>query len=114
MSTTEADLRGQWGNPRDILSLLLLVGGDVVQKAIAQLVGQHQVRPFGRRGNRRVGGARGLLVRVGRVRLLEPGGGVWRHGAHAGVRPPVRPGQLRHGVRAGEPVVGAGEAAEGS
>lgn len=49
MSTTEADLREQWGNPRDILSLLLLLGGDIVQKAIAQLVG-YQARPFGRRG----------------------------------------------------------------
>ncbi|KAL1858832.1 hypothetical protein Daus18300_009830 [Diaporthe australafricana] len=49
MSTIEADLREQWGNPRDILSLLLLLGGDIVQKAVAQLVG-HQVRPFGRRG----------------------------------------------------------------
>ncbi|KAK7728875.1 hypothetical protein SLS63_006483 [Diaporthe eres] len=49
MSTTEADLREQWGNPRDILSLLLLLGGDIVQKAIAQQVG-HQVRPFGRYG----------------------------------------------------------------
>ncbi|KAF3930112.1 hypothetical protein ABW19_dt0206710 [Dactylella cylindrospora] len=29
----------QWSNPSDILSLLLLIGGDVVQKAIAQLVG---------------------------------------------------------------------------
>lgn len=49
MSTAEADLREQWGNPRDILSLLLLLGGDIVQKAIAQLVG-HQIRPFGQRG----------------------------------------------------------------
>lgn len=49
MSTTEADLREQWGNPRDILSLLLLLGGDIVQKAIAQLVG-YQARPFGQRG----------------------------------------------------------------
>jgi hypothetical protein len=49
MSTTEAGLREQWGNPRDILSLLLLLGGDIVQKAIAQLVG-YQSRPFGGRG----------------------------------------------------------------
>lgn len=49
MSNAEADLREQWGNPRDILSLLLLLGGDIVQKAIAQLVG-YQVRPFGQRG----------------------------------------------------------------
>jgi len=31
--------RNQWRNPADILSLLLLIGGDIVQKAIAQLVG---------------------------------------------------------------------------
>jgi hypothetical protein len=36
-------LRAQFSNPSDILSLLLLVGGDIVQKAIAQFVG---VRPF--------------------------------------------------------------------
>ncbi|KAF3903898.1 hypothetical protein ABW20_dc0109279 [Dactylellina cionopaga] len=29
----------QWSNPSDILSLLLLIGGEIVQKAIAQLVG---------------------------------------------------------------------------
>ena len=29
----------QWQNPGDILSLLLLIGGDVVQCAIAQLFG---------------------------------------------------------------------------
>jgi hypothetical protein len=34
-----AALRAQWQRPGDILSLLLLVGGDVVQKALAQLVG---------------------------------------------------------------------------
>jgi hypothetical protein len=33
------DLSGQWQNPNDILSLLLLIGSDVVQKAIAQLFG---------------------------------------------------------------------------
>ena len=32
-------LKGQWQNPGDILSLLLLVGPDVVQKALAQLTG---------------------------------------------------------------------------
>ena len=32
-------LRAQWRNPGDVLSLLLLVGGDIVQKALAQLVG---------------------------------------------------------------------------
>ncbi|KAH7014237.1 uncharacterized protein B0I36DRAFT_255149 [Microdochium trichocladiopsis] len=41
------EFRNQWVNPRDILSLLLLVGGDIVQKAIAQLVG-FRLRPFSR------------------------------------------------------------------
>ncbi|KAJ6263951.1 hypothetical protein Dda_0088 [Drechslerella dactyloides] len=31
-------LKTQWSNPSDILSLLLLIGGDIVQQAIAQLV----------------------------------------------------------------------------
>lgn len=35
------ELRSQWSNPGDIFSLLLLIGGDIVQKAIAQLVGKH-------------------------------------------------------------------------
>ncbi|RDW71668.1 hypothetical protein BP5796_07702 [Coleophoma crateriformis] len=42
-----SDLRDQWINPGDILSLLLLIGGDIVQKAIAQLVG-YTIRPFGK------------------------------------------------------------------
>ncbi|GAW14633.1 hypothetical protein ANO14919_040360 [Xylariales sp. No.14919] len=33
------ELSSQWQNPRDILSVLLLIGGDIVQKAIAQLHG---------------------------------------------------------------------------
>ena len=33
------DVQNQWQNPADILSLLLLVGPDVVQKALAQLSG---------------------------------------------------------------------------
>ena len=32
-------IRTQWANPGDILSLLLLVGGDVIQRAIAQQAG---------------------------------------------------------------------------
>ncbi|GAB1316938.1 hypothetical protein MFIFM68171_07148 [Madurella fahalii] len=32
-------LRSQWQNPADVLSLLMLIGGDVVQKSIAQLFG---------------------------------------------------------------------------
>ncbi|KAH7390333.1 hypothetical protein BKA64DRAFT_627225 [Cadophora sp. MPI-SDFR-AT-0126] len=39
-SSTAAELRLQWSNPSDILSLLLLIGGDIVQKAIAQLAGR--------------------------------------------------------------------------
>ncbi|GAW14634.1 hypothetical protein ANO14919_040370 [Xylariales sp. No.14919] len=39
MDSTAEELRHQWANPSDILSLLLLIGGDIVQKAIAQLVG---------------------------------------------------------------------------
>ena len=38
MSTTTA-LTTQWDNPSDIFALLLLLGGDVVQKAIGQLAG---------------------------------------------------------------------------
>ncbi|KAL7956843.1 hypothetical protein V8C34DRAFT_199740 [Trichoderma compactum] len=38
MNTT-AQLAIQWQNPSDILSLLLLIGGDIVQRAIAQLFG---------------------------------------------------------------------------
>ena len=33
----------QWRNPKDILSLLLIIGGDVVQKALAQLSGGYFV-----------------------------------------------------------------------
>ena len=47
MSSSEGNdsalLRTQFSNPSDILSLLLIVGGDIVQKALAQFVG---VRPF--------------------------------------------------------------------
>lgn len=39
MSSTADEMRSQWVNPGDILSLLLLIGGDVIQKSIAQLVG---------------------------------------------------------------------------
>src|SRR5579862_8567675 len=35
---TASQLRTQLSNPSDILSLLLLVGGDIVQKALAQFV----------------------------------------------------------------------------
>ncbi|KAI0104641.1 hypothetical protein GGR51DRAFT_560904 [Nemania sp. FL0031] len=39
MGSTAGALRGQWANPSDILSLLLVIGGNIVQKAIAQLMG---------------------------------------------------------------------------
>jgi hypothetical protein len=38
-SSTEYQLVGQWANPSDVLSVLLIVGGDVVQKALAQASG---------------------------------------------------------------------------
>lgn len=34
--TTLSQLRAQWSNPGDVLSLLLIIGGDIVQKALAQ------------------------------------------------------------------------------
>lgn len=40
MSTTK-EFADQWRNPGDILTLLLIVGGDVVQHAIAQLFGHY-------------------------------------------------------------------------
>ena len=38
--TSIAELKSQWRNPNDILSLLLLLGPDVIQRALAQLVGR--------------------------------------------------------------------------
>ena len=38
-NTVNAEVASQWADPSDILSLLLLVGGDVIQRAIAQLSG---------------------------------------------------------------------------
>ena len=35
----DSEMTQQWTNPGDIFSLLLLIGGDIVQKALAQLVG---------------------------------------------------------------------------
>lgn len=43
-ATPNAQLRSQWTNPSDILSLLLLVGGDVIQKALGQRAG-HRFTP---------------------------------------------------------------------
>ncbi|KAI0122179.1 hypothetical protein F4814DRAFT_201524 [Daldinia grandis] len=51
MSISTNELRTQWANPGDILSLLLLIGSDIVQKAIAQLVG-HRVRLYGDKRSR--------------------------------------------------------------
>ena len=45
MSTPDSEMQSQWSNPGDILSLLLLIGGDIVQKALAQFVGVY-IRPF--------------------------------------------------------------------
>lgn len=39
-STARSDLASQWSNPADVLSILLIIGGDVVQKALAQLCGE--------------------------------------------------------------------------
>lgn len=38
--TSLFELKSQWSNPSDILSLLLLLGPDVIQRALAQLVGR--------------------------------------------------------------------------
>ena len=38
-SEANSESKSQWQNPSDILSLLLLIGGDVIQRAIAQLAG---------------------------------------------------------------------------
>ncbi|KAF3059525.1 hypothetical protein GL218_04504 [Daldinia childiae] len=51
MSISTDELRSQWANPSDILSLLLLIGSDIVQKAIAQLVG-HRIHLYGDKRNR--------------------------------------------------------------
>ena len=40
-SEVNSKAKSQWQNPSDILSLLLLIGGDVIQRAIAQLAGDH-------------------------------------------------------------------------
>src|SRR3569833_339824 len=46
-SIASGELRDQWSNPADVLSLLLLIGGDIVQKAIAQSIG-YSIRLPGR------------------------------------------------------------------
>ncbi|OAG02759.1 uncharacterized protein CC84DRAFT_1061143, partial [Paraphaeosphaeria sporulosa] len=37
--STQNQLSSQWNNPSDVLSVLLIVGGDIVQKALAQTSG---------------------------------------------------------------------------
>ena len=77
------NLRSQWSNPGDIMTLLLLIGGDTVQKAIAQLVG-YTIKPFGK-NSPRIGitpvafsfgwvayGFTSLLSAVGEKRLMPP------------------------------------------
>ena len=44
-TSTLQKLRSQWVNPNDILSLLLLVGGDVIQQALAQQSGDRFPTP---------------------------------------------------------------------
>jgi len=39
-SAARTDVASQWSNPADVLSVLLIIGGDVVQKALAQLCGE--------------------------------------------------------------------------
>ncbi|KAL6918246.1 hypothetical protein FSST1_009741 [Fusarium sambucinum] len=39
MTSSTQDIGNQWANPGDILSILLLIGSDIVQAAITQLVG---------------------------------------------------------------------------
>ena len=46
-SSPDSEMQSQWSNPGDILSLLLLIGGDIVQKALAQFVGVY-IQPFKR------------------------------------------------------------------
>lgn len=48
MNDTAGELRSQWARPSDILSLLLILGGDIVQTAIASLVG-YKLRLPGRK-----------------------------------------------------------------
>ncbi|KAL9078151.1 MAG: hypothetical protein Q9157_002945 [Trypethelium eluteriae] len=51
LETTADELRGQWKNPSGVLSLLLLIGGDIVQKAIAQTAGYTLRLPSRRQRN---------------------------------------------------------------
>ena len=83
MHTPQEELQEQWANPSDILSLLLLVGGDVVQKAIAQMVGP-QIRQYRSPWNASIApvafsfgwvahGFSNLLAACGDMRLMPTG-----------------------------------------
>ena len=39
LTDVDSEIRSQWSNPGDIFSLLLLIGGDIIQKALGQLAG---------------------------------------------------------------------------
>lgn len=45
VESVPSQLLAQWSNPSDIFSLLLLVGGDVIQKALANFHGR-SIRPI--------------------------------------------------------------------
>lgn len=46
MKNSTTEFRRQWVNPEDVLSVLLIIGGDIVRKAIAQLVGCELCLPY--------------------------------------------------------------------
>ncbi|KAH7174828.1 uncharacterized protein B0J16DRAFT_349244 [Fusarium flagelliforme] len=80
MSTSTQDLAKQWANPGDILSILLLIGSDIVQKAITQLVG-HKIRIPGTKTHLHIApvafsfgwatyGFTNLVAAVGSMRLM--------------------------------------------
>jgi hypothetical protein len=82
MSNSTEALREQWANPGDTLSILLLIGGDIVQKAIAQLVG-YKVRLPGTGSYLSIApvafsfgwatyGFSNLLAAVGSMKLMPP------------------------------------------
>ncbi|KIY53633.1 hypothetical protein FISHEDRAFT_15425, partial [Fistulina hepatica ATCC 64428] len=43
MLSAATTLSRQWRSPTDVLSIVLLIGGDIIQRAIAQLAGPHMV-----------------------------------------------------------------------
>ncbi|KAI0411710.1 hypothetical protein F5X98DRAFT_380475 [Xylaria grammica] len=72
MDSTAGELRHQWANPSDILSLLLLIGGDIVQKAIAQLNTPVNAYPVDPRPEEDGGRAESLRIDI--FRLKPPTG----------------------------------------